>query len=140
MNNENRQHCIQIAETLEAIHNGQMYRCPECGEYIHESDLFNPEVEYRCPCCKAEEIEPDDCEQIGILDYLESVLDIEYRIDSSRNYRSVRLMVACGGPNIWIDTKTSEVQLAWWNESASCPLDPETCDAIDECFEELFNC
>lgn len=139
MNNENRQHCIQIAETLEAIHNGQMYRCPECGEYINETD-FDAEANNTCPCCKTELESLYDCEQIGILDYFESVLDIEYRIDSSRNYRSVRLMVACGGPNIWIDTKASEVQLVWWNESASCPLDPETCNAIDECFEELFNC
>lgn len=138
MNNENRQHCIDIAETLEAIHNNQMYRCPECGEYINE-EYYDAETN-ACPWCKAEIESLYDCEQVGLLDYFENVLDIEYRVDSNRNYRSVRLMVACGGPNIWVDTKASEVQLVWWNESAYCPLDPETCDAIDECFEELFDC
>ena len=138
MNNENKQHCIQIAETLEAIHNGQMYRCPECGEYIDE-EYYDAETN-TCPCCNSEIESLYDCEQVGLLDYFENVLDIEYRVGSDRNYRSVRLMVACGGPNIWIDTKASEVQLVWWNESACCPLDPETCDAIDECFGELFDC
>ena len=138
---ENRQHCISIAETLEAIHNGQIYRCPECGEYITEEQLFNPESEAICPCCKAEEITPDDCEQVSLFDHLENVLDIEYRIGSDRKtFKSVRLMVACGGPNIFIDTAASEVQLYWWNERAHCPLDPETCDAINDLFTELFEC
>lgn len=140
MNNENRQHCIHIAETLEAIHDGQMYRCPECGEYIHESDLFNSEAEYRCPCCKAEEIDPEDCEQVSFFNHFQDVFDIEYRLNAEREFKSVRLMVACGGPNIFIDTGACEVQLRWWTDSESCPIDPETCESINECFEELFNC
>lgn len=129
----NRQHCIEIAETLEAIYNGQVYRCPECGEFIKEDSET-------CHCCKAE-INLDDCEQASIFDYFtDSALDIEYRIGSDRAFRSVRIMVACGGPNIFIDTKACEVQLYWWNEGASCPIDPEACDAINEAFEELYNC
>lgn len=140
-NNENRRHCVQIAETLEQIANGQMYRCPECGEFIHESRFDATEGEPVCPCCKAEGITFDDCEQVGFFDYFtDNVLDVEYRLNAERQFKSVRLMVACGGPNIFIDTGSCEVQLYWWTDRASCPIDPEACDAINECFEEVFNC
>ena len=140
MNTENRKHCIQIAETLEQIANGQMYRCPECGEFIHENELFHPETEYQCTCCKTWNT-VNDCEQATFFDYFtDSVLDVEYRLNAERKFKSVRLMVACGGPNIFIDTGACEVQLYWWADRASCPIDPETCEAINECFEELYNC
>ena len=137
---ENRKHCIYIAKTIEAIHNGQMYRCPECGEFIHESQFDDTDAEYICPCCKAEEITLDDCEQVSFFDYFEDVYDIEYRINAKRQFKSVRLMVACGGPNIFVDTGACEVQLYWWTDRASCPIDPDACEAINECFEELYNC
>ena len=70
MNNENRQHCIEIATIIERVANGELYRCPECGEYIHESEFGG---EYVCPCCKTEEIAFDDCEQVSFFDYLEDV-------------------------------------------------------------------
>ena len=140
MNNENRQHCISIAETLEKIANGQMYRCPECGEYITEEQLFDAESAYVCPCCKAEEIDSDDCEQVNFFDHFQDVLDVEYRLNAERQFKSVKLLVAFGGPNIWVDTGSCEVILRWWTESASCPIDPEACEAINSCFEELFNC
>lgn len=140
MNNENRQHCVQIAETLEQIANGQMYRCPECGEFIHESQFDAAEGEPVCPCCKAEEITFDDCEQVSFFDYFtDNVLDVEYRLNAERQFKSVRLMVACGGPNAFIDTGACEVQLYWWTDRESCPIDPEACDAINECLEELYS-
>lgn len=138
---ENRKHCVEIAETLEKIANGQMYRCPECGEFIHESQFSHSKTEYICPCCKAEEISMDDCEQVSFFDYFtDNVLDVEYRLNAERQFKNVRLMVACGGPNIFVDTGSCEVQLYWWTDRASCPIDPETCEAINECFEELYSC
>ena len=130
---ENRKRCIEIAKTLEAISEGLIYRCPECGEFITEGDKT-------CHCCRAE-INLDDCEQASFFDYFtDSALDIEYRIGSDRAFRSVRIMVACGGPNIFVDTGAREVQLYWWSDRASCPIDPDTCEAINDCFEELYNC
>lgn len=138
MNNNNHKHCVEIAESLEKIVNGQMYRCPECGEFIPESEF--DEFETTCHCCKAE-ITLGSCEQASLFDYFDdSTLDIEYRLDSERKFKNVRIMVACGGPNIFIDAGACEVQLYWWTDRASCPIDPETCDAINDCFEELYNC
>lgn len=138
---ENRKHCIEIAKTLEAISEGRVYRCPECGEFIPEEAFSNAEAEYICPCCKAEEISLDDCEQVSFFDYFtDAVLDVEYRVNAERKFKSVRLMVACGGPNIFVDTGAREVQLYWWSDRAACPIDPDTCEAINDCFEELYNC
>lgn len=45
--------------------------------------------------------EEDECQ--SLYDYFDDVYDIEYRIDGEGNYKSVSLMIACGGPNIYVD-------------------------------------
>lgn len=141
-NNENFEHCRAIAERLEKVVNGDFYKCPECGEIIEwEDEQYNGESEtYKCPCC-GEEIEESELETYNIYDeFTDNVYDIEYRIGSDRKYRSVEIMVACGGPNIYIDTGRKAVVLYWWNESAECPLNKATVGSIDEVFEELYCC
>ena len=49
-------------------------------------------------------------------------------------------MVACGGPNIYVDTGSGQVELYWWGDSAKWGIDRNAVVAIDEAFEELFNC
>ena len=48
-------------------------------------------------------------------------------------------MVACGGPNIYIDTASALVKLYWWTEYAEYPLSYSARDAIDEWAEEYWN-
>jgi hypothetical protein len=142
---ENREHCKYIAEEIESYAAGNMYRCPECGEEIEIEDLDeitaeteNGETRYMLPCTCVTEYEP---EQLGLYDYFKDVLDIEYRVDSDRKtLRSVSLMVACGGPNIYIDTATKNVELYWWGDRANYPLSYEVCDEINEWAQELWNC
>ena len=146
MNNENYEHCKSITEAIEQYTNGDCYKCPHCGEVYPFPDYEAGEHEnesgdicYICPSC-SEEIEESEIEAVSIYDYFDTdIYDIEYRIGSDRQYRSVRIMVACGGPNIYIDTKTKAVLLYWWNESAEYPLSNEACNNIDSYFEELFN-
>lgn len=132
--NENRKHCKAIAETLKAYYNGEIHLCPECGEEIHlddSDDFYNAS----CPNCENEELE-----QLSLYDYLNDCYDIEYRMGTDRQLRSVCIMVACGGPNIYIDTKSKEVELYWWTEHESYPIDYDVCEEIDCIFEEIFNC
>lgn len=145
--NENREHCKRIAEDLEAYANGDYYRCPHC-ERVHlmteyeETEHENEDGEtcYTCPNC-GDEIVENELEACSVYDYFDGdIYDIEYCVGSDRKYRSVSIMVACGGPNIYIDTKRRAVLLYWWNESAEYPLTISTCDEIDAYFEELFNC
>lgn len=133
---ENRAHCKHIADTIEAIANGELYRCPECGELISEYQEDEDGFHMPC-CCNVSAYEP---EQETMLDYFSDAFDIEYRIGSDRNFRSVCLMVACGGPNIFVDTQAKEVQLYWWSDRASYPISTDAADAINEDFEMLYNC
>lgn len=138
--NENIAHCKHIAKTIEAIVDGELYRCPECGELIRaweESEDEDGYTVYNTECgCKAN----DEPEPETMLDYFSDAFDIEYHIGSDRNFRSVRLMVACGGPNIYVDTCAKEVQLYWWTDRATYPISTEAADAINEDFEMLYNC
>ena len=138
-NEENRNHCKQIAKTLEEYVNGDIYKCPECGEHcnMEESENENGETIYKCSCGCISEYKP---EQMNLYDYLEDILDIEYRIGSRGDFRSVQIMVTCGGPNIYIDTATKQVELYWWTDRANYPISYDAAAALDEWAEEFYNC
>lgn len=141
LDNENFEHCKRIGEEIEGIINGNFYRCPECGEIIEWNNANYNEEEYAYTCSECgKTVEEDDLEPVDLFDYFSDVLDIEYRIGSDKKYRSVRLLVAYGGPNIYIDTASGSVELYWWTERASYRLTDDAVKAIDRTFEELFNC
>lgn len=137
MNNENREHCKHIAETIEAIAEGRVYQCEECGEYVTmPADVGD---KYRCPHCETV-AEIEEYNEVSIYDYMQDVYDVEYRIGSDMEYRSVKIMVACGGPNIYVDTAACSVRLHWWTDYADYPLSYGARDVIDDAFEELYKC
>ena len=47
-------------------------------------------------------------------DYLANVLDVKWVIDSNGEYVGAELLVAFGGPNIWIHTRNNQVKGYWW--------------------------
>jgi predicted RNA-binding Zn-ribbon protein involved in translation (DUF1610 family) len=133
---ENRDTCRRIAQEIDAYADGGMYRCPDCGETLLLPDDVGDR--YRCPHCH-EVNDVDDLDQLGVWDYLSDAFDVEYTCGSDREYRSVRIMVACGGPNIYLNTATKDVELYWWNERARYPMHYETADALDQWAEEYWN-
>ena len=82
----------------------------------------------------------EDEEEKTLFDYLANVLDYEIAINSSFEYSSCKVWVTLGGPNIWIDTASNEIKLAWGCERAELWLPSEICDEINDYFEELYNC
>lgn len=130
MKNENFEHCKSIAKELERVYSWEVYRCPECGELVEAGTCR----------CGAEISEEEGLYPLNLWEYFDDVLDIEYRCGNKKEYRSVRLMVACGGPNIFIDTGKKAVQLYWGTDYAEYPIDSNVCDEIDSIFEEIFNC
>jgi predicted RNA-binding Zn-ribbon protein involved in translation (DUF1610 family) len=136
--NENIAMCKSIANDLDDYVNGLVYRCPECGELIEVPETWTGE-KYKCSNCNTVH-DGDELEQQSLYDYFEDVLDIEYRIGSEKQYRSVQVMVTCGGPNIYIDTASGYVELYWWGDRASYPISTYAIEEIDQLFEELFNC
>ena len=124
---EERQHCKEIADTLEAYANGDMWRDEE-GEEVNLNDLTEEE----------REAVMEQGEELSLYDCFDEVFDIEYRVGSDGAYRSVQLMVACGGPNIYIDTASGRVELYWWGDKADYPIDRDTIEAIDQLWEEYY--
>ena len=74
--------------------------------------------------------------------YLEDVMDIHWILNSDKSVRGARLLVAFGGPNIWIDTNLGQVEGYWWGDKhiASYDTSSEFARDLDQCLEELFSC
>ena len=84
--------------------------------------------------------ENEDGDEMSIYDYMSDVLDYEITIDSRLEYRSCKIWVTLGGPNVWIDTAEHEIKLAWGGERDALYLDSYICDEIDCYMEEIYNC
>ena len=122
--NENREYCKRVADELDAYAAGRMWRDIETGE---EKEMDSETVS-------------GDFEQLSIFDYLADVLDYEITIDSQLEYKSAKIWVTLGGPNVWIDTADKAVKLAWGTDRAEYALDWDTCGEIDEYMQELYTC
>ena len=154
---ENEKSCKAIAHKLEAAHEGRLYHCPHCGDNIEpeeigsvyqipeyddevdEPDDFDIDDYWQCPFCK-NVFERDEFEEVGLCDLFDDVFDIEYRIGSDGEFRSVQIMIACGGPNIYVDTADNSVRLYWWTDRAHWYFDRETGDEIDAIWQEHYEC
>ena len=53
--------------------------------------------------------------------YLE-VYDVKYIVGNDGEFQDCILMVAGGGPNIWIDTWSQEVQGFWGSDKVALPI------------------
>ena len=136
---ENTAHCKRIAEEVEAYAGGEIRKCPECGEVIRREDWDDVGEVFRCPEC-GHITDPDDFEPETIWDYLDDVLNVEFRVDSAKELRSVQIMVTCGGPNIYLDTASKNVELYWWTERARWPLSYDAVEALDDWAEDYWGC
>lgn len=120
---ENREYCKRVADELEAYAAGRMWRDVETDEVTE----LDPETV------------SGDFEQLFIGDYLADVLDYEITIDSRLEYKSAKIWVTLGGPNVWIDTAENTVKLAWGTDRAEFPIDPAACEEIDEYMQNVYN-
>ena len=104
--------CAECGATLEKDDGSGLF-CSECGNY---SETF-----------------------ISGFDYIEGVLDVNWVLDSKREFLGARLMVAYGGPTIWIDTATNTVTGGWWGETYSSSWSRDEM-GLDEACSEWFGC
>jgi len=127
--NQLREHCEMIAKQIQT---GEFDRyCEFCG---HDAfDIDDATGQETCAKCK-EEAQPKSA-----MDYLSDVLDIQYIVSGKREYLGARVLVAFGGPNIWIDTQKQIVEGHWWNDSAKVSYSHDGMD-LDGALSELWNC
>ena len=64
--------------------------------------------------------------------------DIKYTVDGDGTYLGVRIMLAGGGPNVYLDTYHEEIQGYWGGDS--CKLIISDFDYIDDYWEEMYGC
>lgn len=76
--------------------------------------------------------------EFSAFDYLQDALDIEYIVNSKGEYLGARILVAFGGPNIWIDTRRGRVDGYWWADSYSTSFKDNL--GLDEALAELWAC
>lgn len=86
-----------------------------------------------------EEEERENGEAMSGFDYLQDALDIQYIVNGKREYLGARVLVAFGGPNIWINTQTKTVEGYWWGDSFSATYQSDAFD-LDDCLETLWSC
>ena len=146
-NDENYERCKVIAENLEQVASGDYF--------MYDGDLYPIDTEEfsNINGCKyddeselyimadGEELFAGDVYPVDVTEWLgDGVCDVEYTSRSNKEYRGVSLMIAGGGPNIYINTKSGDVELYWWSESARYPMSSDVVNMIDSIYEEKFSC
>ena len=113
---DNRERCKRFAEELDAYVNGLGYYDPDAGEYCLAED--------------PDEI-PEDAEPACYFD-VNDVYGVRYIVDEYGERTAVRYMVACGGPNVYLDTESGCVELYWGADVARYPMSREAIDWLNE--------
>ena len=69
-------------------------------------------------------------------DWMEGTYDIRYLVDSQKRYLGAEILVAGGGPTIWVDLWDQEVKGYWGSDRVTVPF-CDTLDLNDYC-EEMY--
>ena len=77
-------------------------------------------------------------DNVGGLDYLSDALDFTYKVDFEKRYLAAEILVAFGGPNIYINTAEKRVEGYWGRDKLVANYHTDTL-GIDDACEELFN-
>ena len=68
--------------------------------------------------------------------FMEDVYDIRYIVDREKRYYSAELMVAGGGPTIWVSLNDMEVQGYWGGDRVTVPFSDNL--GLDEYCQEMY--
>ena len=71
-------------------------------------------------------------------DWMEGTYDIRYLVNREKRYLGAELLVAGGGPTIWVDTWDKEVKGYWGTDRVTEPFIDNL--HLDDYCEELYGC
>ena len=95
----------------ETCHDQLVRMCKEIAEGISNPVISNDEQE------------DGSVEQRGgASEWMEGTYDIRYYVDSSKRYLGAEILVAGGGPTIWVNTYTKEVEGYWGGDRVTEPF------------------
>jgi hypothetical protein len=133
---ENWEHCKSVSNELDAYIDENYHICPYCNEKVYIPDTVGDK--FKCDHCgTVDDVENYDA--LGLWDYMQDMLDLDFIINSRKEYSACRICVAYGGPSIYIDTDEKAVCLYWWSDSAKYYLRSDTVNAVDEWAEDYYN-
>ena len=69
-------------------------------------------------------------------EWMEGTYDIRYIVDREKRYYSAELMVAGGGPTIWVNLNTMEVEGYWGSDRVNVPFIDNL--GLDDYCEEMY--
>ena len=86
----------------------------------------------------SDKLKKEDREEVTASSWMEGVYDIRYIVDREKRYLGAELMVAGGGPTVWVNLDTKYVEGYWGGDKV---LEPFTDNlGLDEYLEELYAC
>jgi len=90
--------------------------------------------------CKniAEEITEGKQDEAFLRDFMEGVYDIEWITYQDHSYKAARLLVAGGGPNIWVNLLSNTVDGYWASDKCSHGFVDNI--GLDDYLSELHDC
>ena len=127
------------------IYNGELYPidtaefCKKDGCTIRQEKVFD-EIHIFYVMSDGEAISEGDIEIADIGDYFDDFYDVDYVVGSDKKFKACRVLVAFGGPNIYIDTWEQQVQLEWWGKHAEAYIPDDLCEQIDDFFKAIYEC
>ena len=69
-------------------------------------------------------------------DWMEGTYDIRYYVDRDKRYLGAEIMCAGGGPTIWVNTYTKEVEGYWGGDRVKVPFVDSL--GLDDYCEEMY--
>ena len=76
--------------------------------------------------------------QETVSQWMEHVYSKEWITHEDHSYKAARLLVAGGGPNIWVNLHTDTVDGYWWGDHCKHSFDDNI--GLNDYLEELHSC
>ena len=77
-------------------------------------------------------------EGASVASWMDGVYDIEWITHQDKTYKAARLLVAGGGPNIWVNLDTKYVEGYWGGDKVTEPFIDNL--GLDDYLEDLHAC
>ena len=87
------------------------------------------------PCMVTDE-ETGKIREQNAHEWMEGTYDIRYLVDREKRFMAAEIMVAGGGPTIWVDTWENEVKGYWGSDRVTVPF-ADNLELNDYC-EEMY--
>ena len=91
--------------------------------------ISNPDPKFIGP-------EDEEPRQETAHDWMEGTYDIRYYVRQDKSYLGAEILVAGGGPTIWVNTYTQQVEGYWGGDRVNVPFSDNL--GLDDYCEEMY--